>query len=200
MSTDTALDEARWTPWGAGWTAPDGKSPEHAFTDFVEAWVALQRPAVAVETGAGSGRVTLRIARALPAGAELLAYESEPEWRERARARIKGARSSIDATARVRGAATPPVEVLARAELAVLDSRTGLRTAELAAWAEHGPDGAYAIVHDVSHRHDLEDVGTGIHGELARHVDDAVARHGLEVLDLPNPRGGRILRRPGGHR
>lgn len=200
--TTRRINEARWTPWGAGWTAPDGKSPEHAYTDLVAAWVALQRPRLVIETGAGGGTVTLRIAQALDLNngtGALLAYESEPTWRKVAADRLAKARIPRH-RARVTGAATPPLDVIERADLLVLDSITSRRIPELTAWAQHGAPGSYALVHDVSHRHAEADHGSGIHGQLATAVDELTAAHDLNELPTPNPRGGRILRRPGGHR
>lgn len=174
-------DESAFTPWGQGWTAPNLHSPEDEWTAFVASWVRLQRPAVIVETGAGSGRVTAAIADAAPADTRITAVEDDPDWRT-AVERLELADVTV---AEVAG------RLLDQADLCVLDSGRH-RLGEIAHWGRHGKPGSYALVHDASWRHDQQGIRSthaGIADACARLLRAEQARG----VQTPNPRGGFIL-------
>jgi predicted O-methyltransferase YrrM len=180
------VGEERWTPGAAGWGAWNGKSPEVEFVEFVGALAALARPRRVVETGVGQGYTTRRILRALPADGHLALYESDPEFRV-VLADVIGGRGDPRVT--VAPAETPAT--FADVDLAVLDSRTGLRVAELALWGQTAPAGSICIVHDVSSAHPE---GT-IHRRLAAATAAVERTPAVTGFCLPNPRGSWIGRR-----
>lgn len=182
-SEPPAVGEERWTPGGAGWSAWNGKSPEVEFVNFVAAVVALVRPARMLETGVGQGYTTRRIIGALPRFSRLDLYESDPEFRV-----ALNAVAALTTDRRVTIAADPTPHSFAGIEIAVLDSQTGLRIAELVSWVETAPPGSMCIVHDVSASHPD---GT-IHRRLATATATAGRTAGITGFCLPNPRGSWI--------
>lgn len=166
--------EARWNRLGGEYEAWNAYSPETAFCQLVGALVALARPVLVVETGVGQGYVTRRIRAALPASSSYVGFESNDEWRAIAKPFL----------AELSAAASPHPELLAAADMVVLDSDPPFRQAELAAWLDRGRSGSLGVVHDVIPGH------YGLKLELA----DLLAAAG--GLFTPNPRGGWVGRHP----
>lgn len=180
--------EALFTEWGEGWTAPDAQSAEDQWRTFVGAWVQLQRPALVIETGAGSGTITREIAENLPDGSALLAFEGEPYWRAQATKNLRRL-----SAVHVPEVETPAPTDFAAADLAILDCDPELRKREIAVWGEHARPGTYCLIHDCTTRYQELDVPRpSCHGEIAAAVDLL----GIPWLQTPNPRGGALLRHP----
>lgn len=174
-------DEGHWTEGGEGWQAWNGKSAEREFVDFAGALVALLRPRLVIETGVGQGYATRRLASALPHGASLLGFESDPAFR--------GALSQLSffdgVRVRLSERKGPTSTDVRSADLLVLDSTTGQRIREIDLWLEVGRSGSFALVHDVSPGHP----DGSIHRRLAAHIAAVLPEEAAGVL-LPNPRGG----------
>lgn len=178
QSEPSIVGEERWTPWGKGWTAPNGKSPEHEFTDFVSAIVRLNKPSRIIETGMGQGFITKAIEGARPKGSEYLIFESDPKFRKR----------PPICNCMVSDNQTPSADEIATASLLVLDSDPELRKQEIRLWSKYGKPGSTMIVHDVS---DIHPNGA-IHTQLFEHIQ----KLGISGSLLRNPRGGFIATKP----
>lgn len=171
------VDETAHTPWAEpGWAAWNGSSPEVA---FCEAAARLAAGRTVVETGAGQGYVTRRVAATAD---QVLAYESWPELRDAIRPHMPdGAELSV--------APTPPGSAFRWAELVVLDSDRAHRPGELARWAELGA--GLCLVHDTGNGHEPH------HNHMRLRAQ--VLALGVDGLLLGNPRGSALLwKRPPG--
>ena len=164
--------EERWTGWGAGWHAWTGPAAEVEFCEFVGAVAALVRPKVAVETGVGAGYTTRRL---VPHVGEWVGYESHPDFR-------KGLEGL--APPGLQPGATPSRDVMAKADLIVIDSDPKFRLAEFDLWLSDGKPGSVLISHDVSNRHRPDQPHTLIY--------DHIIGSGAPGILLTNPRGGWI--------
>lgn len=171
-------DESRWTPWGAGWSAPNGKSPEKEFVDFVSSVVKLHRPGFIIETGMGQGFITKSINAAKPKESVFTTYESDAAFRKKPP--VCGCIVSAKES--------PAVGDIKKADLLVFDSDTRIRLREIELWHKHGKPGSTMIVHDVSDRHGPEK----IHTRLLNHIREL----GINGSLLRNPRGGFISTKP----
>lgn len=171
---EPAVDEQAFTPWAKpGWLAHNGQSPEVAVVDFVVKLVRMMQPEFVVETGVGQGYMT----RALAAtGVELVAYESDDEWRHmlwtqdfwRHRSKVMLAPDP-----------TPSDAALEIADLAILDSEFVVRFDEIRRWHDIAKPGAVAIVHDTSDRE----------GTIHKSVRELIQDLGMTGVFLNNPRG-----------
>lgn len=166
--------EARFTPWGQGWTAPNRTSPEFEFMGFVKSLIALHRPGSIIETGMGKGFVTRAVHQSMPVGSDLLVFESDPKYRSK----------PPICNCKVSGNPSPSEEEMAAADLVLLDSLPAIRMKEISLWWKVGKPGSTMVVHDVSDRHPPG----AIHSKLLRHIRS----EGIPGALLRNPRGGYV--------
>ncbi len=176
-----AKSEARYTPWGDGWTCWNGKAAECEFVDLVVALIKIQRPAIAIETGIGRGYTSRPMSAAMKTIPDSLfvGYESDDAFRSKSG--ICGCMISK--------LATPTAEQIASADLLVFDSETPLRMQEIELWHIHGKPGSMMIVHDVSPRHP--------EGRIHRQLLSKTEQLGIQGIQLGNPRGGFVATKPG---
>lgn len=189
-------DETTWTPGTREgvWHAWTGKGAEAEWIALAAALVACSGARCVIETGVGGGYTTRRLWEALPPDGRLVGYESADELRPIARDGLAALVSSrAPGRARIASEATPTPEAWSACEVAVLDSHTPLRIAELRAWWEHAPSGSLVVVHDVSWDH-----GEGTpHRQLAEAVADLHANvTGFAWVPTGNPRGGIVGHKP----
>jgi hypothetical protein len=154
-------------------------SAEVEFCEFVAALVRLIRPQLVIETGVGQGFSTRRILAAL--SGHYVGYESDAGFREA----LKG----LDVwgeSAQIAEEAEPTPEVMARCDLAILDSGPRKRRVrEINLWRAYAPSGSHIVVHDARPDHPRNGLHRRLAGELAG-----------EGLFLPNPRGSWLHRKP----
>jgi hypothetical protein len=173
------VDETTFTTWAErGWHSWNPFSPEREFCEFGSHLVTLLRPRKVVETGAGQGYMSRRLATALRPGAELVCFEQD----DAIRARLQTVPFFQMPHHRLADAATPTASDLADAELTVLDCDGPLRLVEVRLWHQAAPPGAVLLVHDA---------GNG-HPQSSRHCELATELRDLQLpgLFLRNPRGG----------
>ena len=171
-------DESALAPRSpAGWTSWNEMSPEREVCELGAQLVRLVRPSLVVESGVGQGFMTRRLVQALPAGSRYVGFESLPRLREQIRALelFDGDRAAVGAEE------TPPADLLAEAEVTVLDADFTLRFDEVTRWHEHARPGAFVLIHDTGTWHP----DWTPHRRLRQHIADL----GIRGLDLPNPRG-----------
>ncbi len=174
-----AVDETEFTPWAEkGWLAHNGQSPEIAVCDFVRTLVRMMQPQLVIETGVGQGYMTRTIASALSeSGGKLVAFESDDDWR--AMLYEQTFWFDRERVASLSPHFTPPVELVAVADLCVFDSDFDVRMAEIALWDLWAKAGAAALVHDTMDRE-----GTS-HSLVRELIQDL----GMTGVFLNNPRG-----------
>jgi len=185
-------DEAHWTPDTPEgvWRAWNGKAAEVEFVEFAAALVGVTGARAVVETGTGGGYTTRRLIKALRRGGRFACYESDVDLRGAIRPHVDrfAARHAADVT--LAPDETPDADVIAAADLLVLDSRTGLRIAELQTWAEVGAAGSSCLIHDVSASHPADTIHRRLHAAV---VDVVAVDPALRAMPLGNPRGGVLI-------
>lgn len=173
-----AVDETEFTPWAEkGWLSHNGQSPEIAVVDFIRNLVRMMVPAVTVETGVGQGYMTRTIASALERRGKLVAFESDDDWRAMIASQFFW--TDRRAVATLSPLFTPPAELLAVADLCVIDSDFSVRFDEIVLWHTWAKEGALALIHDTADRD--ETVHQSIRG--------LIVSLGMSGVFLNNPRG-----------
>jgi hypothetical protein len=158
-------DEQAFTPHAQpGWLSWDTYSPEQDFCRFVGMLQRMLQPAVTLETGVGTGRLTGHLDMTV---GTYLGFESDPRWRSPLADPEHG---------------SPTAGQVASADLVILDSDPDHRFAELGSWVEHGKPGSVCVIHDCGNGHQ----GMTFHDQM-RH---AIEETGLPGIFLSNPRGG----------
>lgn len=152
-------------------------SPEVEFTEFTGLLVRMLQPALVVETGAGQGYGTRRVAAALGPGGRLRAYESDGYYR----ALLGRLPFFAEPGRELAPEATPPPGLLAEADLSILDSDDDLRFEEIRRWADAARPGGLVLVHDAGNGHPA---GT-LHARIRAVIDEL----GITGRYLANPRG-----------
>ena len=145
------VDESSFSPLApAGWTAWNAYSPELEMCETAAQLVRMVRPTTVVETGIGQGYTTRRVAAALPEGATYHCFESDDDLRTA----LAGLPWFADHAAVVLSPLpTPPDEVLATADLTILDSGSDHRHDELRTWRRVARPEAFLLVHDTGNGH-----------------------------------------------
>lgn len=175
---EETVDETQFTPWAdEGWLSHNGQSPEVAVCDFVASLVRMMQPALVIETGVGQGYMTRTIAQALRGKGQLVAFESDEDWRQHIAAQNFWFDRAQVAT--LSPYHTPPLELLAVADLSILDSEFTVRFDEVVLWHTAAKPGAVALIHDTSDREKT------IHESLRQLIVD----RGMTGTFLNNPRG-----------
>lgn len=172
------VDETEFTPWAEkGWVSHNGQSPEVAVVDFVRNLIRMMQPALVVETGVGQGYTTRTIAIALQGKGNLVAFESDDDWRAMAAAQdFWYFRSNV---ATLSPFHTPPSDLMAVADLCVIDSDFSVRFDEIVLWDLYAKPGAVALIHDTADRD----------GTVHQSVRETIVELGMTGVFLHNPRG-----------
>ena len=126
--------------------------------------LAWWKPRWVLETGVGIGRVTDHLDLDSCAS---MGFESDPDWRG------PPADSEL---------ATPGLQHMSVAQLAILDSDPRYRLQEIALWAEIAPRGSVCLVHDAGNGH--------AEGTIHQQIGAACAATRQPGVFLRNPRGG----------
>lgn len=173
-----AVDETEFTPWAdKGWLSHNGQSPEIAVCDYVRHLVRMMQPQIVIETGVGQGYMTRTIAIALQGEGHLFAFESDDDWR----LMISQQDFWFDRrkVATLSPYFTPPVELVAVADLMIIDSDFSVRFNEIVLWDDYAKPGAVALIHDTADRDDT----------VHKSVRDLILSLGMTGVFLNNPRG-----------
>lgn len=173
-----AVDETDFTPWAEkGWLAHNGQSPEIAVCDFVRNLIRMMQPALVIETGVGQGYMTRSAASALNGTGQLVAFESDDTWREM----VFQQQFWFDyhQVASLSPHHTPPAELMAVADLSIIDSDFEVRFGEIVLWDLWAKPGAVALIHDTADRE----------GTVHRSVRETIVELGMTGVFLNNPRG-----------
>ena len=182
-------DETEFTAWAEqGWSSWNDHAPELGFCELAASLVETLRPRVVLETGAGRGFLTRRLAGALGPAQGLVSFEADDE--------VRGALASVpffsEPSHRLSPAPSPNAVELGRADLTVLDSGFAQRRDEVERWWQSAAAGSVLLVHDAGNGHPA-DSEPGRLGELIREL-------GIPGVFLRNPRGGFLGIKPGGGR
>lgn len=176
---EETVDEQTFTPWAEkGWLAHNGQSPEVAVCDFVRTLVRMMQPQLVIETGVGQGYMTRTIAQAL-SGSEgkLVAFESDDDWRTMLYQ--QGFWRDREHTTSLSPHFTPPVELMAVADLTIIDSDFSVRFEEITLWDLWAKPGAVALIHDTADRDET----------VHQSVRELIRALGMTGVFLNNPRG-----------
>lgn len=175
---EVSVDETEFTPWAdKGWLAYNGQSPEVAVCDFVRTLIRMMQPALVIETGVGQGYMTRTIAVALEGKGKLVAFESDDGWREMIFAQTFWYdRAQVASLSPFH---VPPVELVAVADLTVIDSDFSVRFDEIVLWDLWAKEGAVAVIHDTADRDDT----------VHQSVRELIVELGMTGVFLNNPRG-----------
>ena len=172
------VDETEFTPWAEeGWLAWNGQSPEMAVCGFVQSLIQMTQPKLIVETGVGQGYMTRAIVQVLTADQELVAYESDDDWRAAMWTLPFWTDNRFNTT--LAEDPSPGLFVTAAADLCVFDSDWEWRFAEVKLWNRYAKPGSVAIIHDTNDEPDT------IHRELR----ELILELGMTGVFLNNPRG-----------
>lgn len=167
-------DERQFTNWAEpGWSAWNPYSPELEFCE-VAAEIAGAVDGLVIETGAGQGYVTRRVAKvAYP----YKVYESSPVMR-------KVIPQNKTTTFIVPDEPTPEQADIEECSLMIVDSAMQFRRQEIALWAEHAPQHSLLLMHDAGNGHQ-ERPTAYTHKEYWRMIQDL----GIPGIRYKNPRG-----------
>lgn len=166
------VDERQFTPWAEpGWDAWNPFSAELWFCETA-AKIAEHKGGLVIETGAGQGYTTRRVAEYAE---EYHVYEAMPTFRNS----ITGGDNLTVATS-----PTPEQQDIEQCSLLIIDSNTEYRMPELKLWNQYAPKDSLVLMHDAGNGH--ENHGTGYtHLIYWRMVQEL----GLTGIRYRNPRG-----------
>jgi hypothetical protein len=186
-SEPTPINEQSYTAFAEpGWDAWNDMSPEKQFCEWVANTVMMFHPQVVIETGVGQGFLTRRLLSVLRNDQAYMGFESDPKWRN-----VIGKLAWFSrANAEIAAVASPPAELVAMADLLILDSDFSERWTELALWIEHGKPGSMLILHDAGNGHGPDTIHASLH--------EALRSLPFEGAFLNNPRGGCLAIKPAG--